>query len=67
MTSEEGSGQGRYIIEYVAMGESVKVTAIDPVSSREVSIVGPVKAPRKQLAELAIRKLLYVLNRDKDE
>jgi len=58
--------QEGYIVEYVSVGNSVKVTAIDPESLREVSIVGPKKATRKQLAKLAVRKLQYVLERDKD-
>jgi len=53
------------IVEFVSVGKSVKVTAIDPETLREVSIVGSPKARRKELAELAMRKLSYVLKRDK--
>lgn len=62
-TDDEQEG---YIVEYVTMGDSVKVTAVDPVSMREVSVIGPKKATRRQLAELAVRKLQYVLDRDRD-
>lgn len=54
-----------YIVEFVSVGKSVKVTAVDPVSLREVSIVGSPRASKKQLTDLAVRKLRYVLERDK--
>ncbi len=54
-------------MEYVVVGKSVKVTAFDPLTLREVSIVGDTKVPKHQLAELAIRKLNYVLGKEKDE
>lgn len=59
-----GDDQDRYIVEYTVVGHSVKVTAIDPRTMREVSVVGPRKATRRQLAELAVKKLKYVLKRD---
>jgi hypothetical protein len=61
----DGTGHG-YIVEYVLVGKSLKVTAIDPASLREVSIVGSPRATRKQLAALAVRKLKYVMTRDGD-
>jgi len=47
-------------IEFVVQGAFVKVTAIDPVSGLEASIVGPSSAPQSILAEQARRKLEYV-------
>ena len=64
MTSGDDNDDS-YIVEFFPAGKSVKVTAIDPDSVREVSIVGSPKVSRKHLAELAIRKLRYVLKRDK--
>ena len=61
--SEDDEG---YIVEYYVAGDSVKVTAMDPVTLREVSIVGALRASRRQLAELAIRKLRYMQNKDKE-
>ena len=52
-----------YIVEFVAHGRSIKVTAIDPNTMKEVSIVGAKGATKQQLAELAIRKLRYVLEK----
>ena len=63
----EDDNKESYIVEFVSIGKSVKVTAIDPVSSKEVSIVGSPKASRKQLSALAVRKLKYVIKRDKEE
>jgi len=56
--------QTGYIVEFVVVGRSVKVTAIDPESLREVSMVGSPLLPRKMLARQAVRKLEYVLRRD---
>ncbi len=56
-----------YIVEFVVMGKSVKVTACDPVTLREVSIVGTTQVSKMQLTELAVRKLEYVLRREAGE
>ncbi len=53
-----------YIIEYVVIGKSVKVTAFDPVTLKEVSVVGATNTGKKQLAKLAIRKLVYMIKKD---
>ncbi len=53
-----------YIIEYTVAGKSVKVTAIDPHTMKEVSIVGASSVSKKQLAKLAVRKLEYVLKKN---
>ena len=47
-------------VEFVQLGNTVKVTAIDPDTGLEASIVGPANAPRSTLAEAARRKLEYV-------
>ncbi len=49
------------IFEFYQVGNSVKVSAIDPASLVEVSIVGPANAPRAQLERTALQKLKYVL------
>ena len=58
--------QGGYIVEFVKLGTALKVTAIDPVTMREVSMVGDPKLPRKHLAKAAIEKLQYVLEKEKN-
>ena len=46
-----------YLIEFITIGNSVKVSAIDPQTGIEVSIVGPVHATEAQLTHNAVRKL----------
>jgi hypothetical protein len=50
-------------VEFTVLGNSVKVTAIDPASGTEASIVGPASAARATLAEAARRKLKYVMEK----
>ncbi|MAU41691.1 MAG: hypothetical protein CMF31_08710 [Kordiimonas sp.] len=59
----ERSQEG-YLIEFRQIGQSVKVSAVDPVSKMEVSIVGAARAPRQQLIQTAIRKLEYVMKKN---
>lgn len=56
--------ENNYIIEYIALGKSVKVTAFDPETLTEVSIVGSTSTSKKQLAKIAIRKLIYVIEKN---
>ena len=58
---------GEYIIEFHQVGNQVKVTAIDPVSFREVSIIGALNVRKEDLSALAVRKLKYVLNKAEEE
>lgn len=59
-----GDGKGEYLVEFVVIGEQVKVTAVDTVSAREVSIIGPARYSRQMLARQAVKKLRYVLEKD---
>ena len=52
-----------YIIEFYQVGNSVKVSAIDPVSLKEVSIVGDPKAGEDELTKLAVQKLEFMLGK----
>jgi hypothetical protein len=61
MTSLVGTRMRKEIfVEFVAVGNTVKATAIDPDTGLEASIVGPASAARSTLAEAARRKLEYV-------
>ncbi|MBB45354.1 MAG: hypothetical protein CMM43_04495 [Rhodospirillaceae bacterium] len=53
----------RIIIEFIQVGAYVKVTAVDPVSLVEVSIVGDPSASRDTLEQTAIKKLRFVLSK----
>ena len=63
----DGQEHEDYIIEFITVGQAMKVTAIDPVSLREVSIVGNPKASRRELADAAIQKLKYVMAKGQTE
>ena len=47
-------------VEFVVMGNTVKVTAIDSQTGLEASVIGPANAPRGALADAARRKLEYL-------
>ncbi len=49
------------IIEFHRIGGSVKVSAMDPATLTEVSIVGPANAGEETLKRNVLRKLEYVL------
>ena len=51
------------IIEFHCVGAYVKVSAIDPETLTEVSIVGDPHAGEATLKRLAVRRLEYVLAR----
>ena len=51
------------IVEFIPVGSYVKVSAIDPKTGTEVSIVGDPKQGNEALKRTAVRKLLYVLNK----
>lgn len=63
-SSHDDSDSEGYIVEYMVVGNSVKVTAFDPITLREVSIVGARNATKEQLAKLAIKKLIYMNEKD---
>lgn len=52
-----------YIIEFTQIGASVKVTAIDPRTMTEVSIVGGAQYSQEFLSRQAVKKLEYVLSK----
>lgn len=62
----DDAGQGSYIVEFLVVGKSVKVTAIDPRSSREATIIGSPLLPKKMLGRQAVRKLEYMLRKGGD-
>jgi hypothetical protein len=62
------AGGGREVIlEFQVLGNAVKVTAIDPETLIEVSIVGSATATEETLKRAALRKLEYVLAKRADE
>jgi hypothetical protein len=50
--------------EFIAIGNAVKVTAIDSLTGTEVSIMGPASAAEADLKHVALRKLKARLKRE---
>jgi hypothetical protein len=67
MTAMDDGRQYEYIVEFTQIGRSIKVTAMDPKSLLEASIVGPANVSNEMLASQAIRKLEYVLSKVRRE
>jgi hypothetical protein len=61
MAKDEG-GEG-FIIEFHRVGGAVKVTAVDPQTGIEATIVGDPRAGEAALARTAGQKLRYLLQR----
>ena len=55
------------ILEFIQMGAYVKVSAIDPATGLEVSIVGDPARGEAALRQTAIRKLQYVMEKKKKD
>ena len=51
------------LIEIVTLGAFAKVSAIDPLTGTEVSLMGPGNATRASLEAAALAKLDYVLKK----
>jgi hypothetical protein len=58
-------GRDEILIEFVALGGAVRVTAIHAATGTEATIVGPATAPRAALEAAASRKLAYVMGKEK--
>ena len=59
-----GGGEREVYFEFVAIGNAVKVTAIDSLTGTEVSAMGPSSASRADLQQLARQKLRARLRRE---
>jgi hypothetical protein len=61
------SGTDNYIIEFTQIGTSIKVTAVDPRSMTEVTIVGGTQYSKEFLTRQVVKKLEYMLAKKRDE
>lgn len=64
MNDESGK---EVLIEMYQVGNSVKVTAVDPETQIEVSIVGSPSVGEEMLKRNAVNKLLYVLRKRRED
>ena len=53
------------ILEVIQQGRYLKVTAIDEATGTEATFVADANTPRPQLEQLAVQKLLYVMNKQR--
>jgi hypothetical protein len=60
------AGYRETLFEFHWVGAYVKVSAVDPVTLTEVSIVGDPSAGETALKQAADRKLAYVLKRNRE-
>ena len=59
------TGLREALIEFHRVGAYVKVSAVDPDTLTEVAIVGDPAAGEAALKQLAVRKLAFVLERQR--
>jgi hypothetical protein len=57
-------GEREVYFEFIAIGNVVKVTAIDSLTGTEVSAMGPASASQADLQQLALQKLKARLKRE---
>ena len=55
---------GEVLFEFVTQGNYVKVVAVDPVTNTEITLVGDRRAGRSSLENAAIKKLIYVIQKN---
>lgn len=61
--NQSAKGSQGYLIEFHRIGHAVKVSAVDPATMVEVSIVGSLAAGEEELTRVVVKKLQYVLAR----
>ena len=64
LSSKRMTNHGSVIVEFISVGQLVKVTAVCELTGREVSMVGDPRVSREELKRLAVKKLRYVLNKE---
>lgn len=67
MKGEKGTHLREILFEITPMGSAVKVTAIDPGTGTEATILGPATAGEEMLKKNAVRKLMYLLGKKSKE
>ena len=55
------------LFEYLRQGNSVKVTAIEPLTKTEAVVIVPANLSEQQMQARAMQKLLYVLKKKAEE
>lgn len=55
------------LFEYVRLGNSVKVTAIEPETKIEAAVVVPATLSQEQMKMQALNRLKYILKKKEEE
>lgn len=63
MKTPQDVGLREVLFEFHQQGKHLKVNAIDPISGTEVAMIGDPKVGQATLKQLAIRKLVYVMDK----
>jgi len=63
MRSPARLDERKVLLEFMPVGNVMRVSAIDPDTNTEVVIQGPLSAGRESLSRTAIAKLKYVLGK----
>ena len=63
--SAQASGQSEVYFEFHRIGQTMKVSAVDAESGIEVVIMGPASASQNDLQNLALRKLMARMDRER--
>lgn len=62
--SDQPPRRGREVLfEFQRIGNQVRVTAIDPVTGTEVTMIADARAGEASIKRLAARKLFYVMRK----
>ncbi|MBB4264826.1 DUF6898 family protein [Roseospira visakhapatnamensis] len=67
MSRQRGQPSREVLFELLYDRSVVRVSAIDPATNTEVRMVGDPRLPEITLKRAALRKLQYVLNRDRSK
>jgi hypothetical protein len=57
------AGLREVLFEFQQVGDYMKVSAIDPLSNTEVSIVAAPRMDKAALKQAALKKLIYVMGK----
>ena len=58
---------GEVLFEFRQVGDVMKVSAIDPITNIEVSIVASPRMDRAALKAAALRKLVYMIEKSREK
>ena len=56
---------GEVLFEYIQLGNAMRVTAIDAATGTEVTVQAPLTLSHADMQQLAYRKLVYVMGKEK--